>query len=128
MALFYCAATSAGAFSGLFAYGIGFMQGIRGYSGWRWLFILEGLLTLVIGIISRFILVDTPDAVKWLTDEEKRFLQLRMQYDGHEGGYREGPFKWKYVRQAFLDLKVYLGCVSLSSTQTPNGLYFPYSN
>lgn len=84
-------------------------------SGWRWLFILEGLITIGISFLSYFILVDTPDSVKWLTAEEKRFIQLRLQYDGHEGdGYKEGPFKWKYVRQAFTDSKVYLGCVSVA--------------
>lgn len=42
IALFFGAATMAGAFSGLLAYGIGFMDGVRGYAGWRWIFILEG--------------------------------------------------------------------------------------
>jgi MFS family permease len=35
----------AGACGGLLAYGIGFMDGIGGYSGWRWVFIIEGLTT-----------------------------------------------------------------------------------
>lgn len=45
IALFFGAATVAGAFSGLLAYAIGFMNGVGGYSGWRWIFILEGLLS-----------------------------------------------------------------------------------
>jgi MFS family permease len=40
--LFYAASILAGAFSGLLAYAIANMSGIAGYSGWRWIFILEG--------------------------------------------------------------------------------------
>ena len=40
VALFFSAASLAGAFGGIFAYGIGFMKGVGGLSGWRWIFIL----------------------------------------------------------------------------------------
>lgn len=40
IALFSSAATSAGAFSGLLAYAIGFMNGLGGYNAWRWIFIV----------------------------------------------------------------------------------------
>lgn len=89
--------------------------GIRGYSGWRWIFILEGLLSIIIALASIPFICDTPDDVKWLTDEEKRFIKLRLQFDGHESGYKEPEFKMKYLKQAFGDIKVYLGCVSFAS-------------
>jgi MFS family permease len=40
VALFFSAASLAGAFSGILAYGIGFMDGVGGLKGWRWIFIL----------------------------------------------------------------------------------------
>lgn len=40
--IFFSASILAGAFSGLLAYGIQFMHGVAGHSGWRWIFILEG--------------------------------------------------------------------------------------
>jgi MFS family permease len=40
VALFFSAASLAGAFGGILAYGIGFMKGVGGYAGWRWIFIL----------------------------------------------------------------------------------------
>ena len=43
--LFFCGSIIAGAFSGLLAYAIAHMNGIAGYSGWRWIFILEGMNT-----------------------------------------------------------------------------------
>jgi hypothetical protein len=50
MAIFFSAATAAGAFGGLLARGIMEMRGIGGLSGWQWIFILEGLLTFVVGM------------------------------------------------------------------------------
>lgn len=43
-ALFFSAASIAGAFSGLLAYGIAHMDGVGGLEGWRWIFILEGIV------------------------------------------------------------------------------------
>ncbi|KAL7912456.1 MFS general substrate transporter [Trichoderma velutinum] len=113
VALFCSAASLAGSFSGLLAYGIGFMHG---YSGWRWIFILEGLLSIIIALASIPFICDAPDDVKWLTDEEKRFIKLRLQFDGHESGYKETEFKMKYLKQAFGDIKVYLGSIILPTT------------
>lgn len=45
MTIFYSGACAAGAFSGLLAYGIGQLHGVWGYSGFRWIFCLEGKLT-----------------------------------------------------------------------------------
>lgn len=126
MSIFYCAASLAGSFSGLLAYGIGFMDGIMGYSGWKWVFILEGILTVVVAAISYFVLCDTPSDVSWLTEEERRFVILRLQFDGHTGseGNMEGSFKLAYLRQAFTDSKVYIGsfffCVNACATYALN--------
>ena len=46
LAVFYSAASLAGAFSGLLAFAIQKMDGIAGLEGWRWIFILEGILTV----------------------------------------------------------------------------------
>jgi hypothetical protein len=66
-----------------------------------------------VSFISKPFVCDDPASAKWLTTEEKRFIQLRLQFDGHDSGYKEGEFKPKYVGQAFTDWKVYLGFVSL---------------
>lgn len=49
MAIFFSAATASGAFGGLLARGIIEMDGLRGHSGWAWIFILEGIATLIVG-------------------------------------------------------------------------------
>jgi MFS family permease len=49
MAIFFSAATAAGAFGGLLARGIVEMDGLGGRAGWAWIFIIEGLITFVVG-------------------------------------------------------------------------------
>ncbi|EEP77001.1 predicted protein [Uncinocarpus reesii 1704] len=118
VALFYTAASLSGAFSGLLAFAIGKMDGVRGYSGWRWLFILEGLATVVISTICYFLIPDSPGSAKWLSPDEARFLELRLQFDGNDKGSKEGGFQWKYVIQGFTDSKVYLGTIMFGAICT----------
>jgi predicted MFS family arabinose efflux permease len=77
MSLLYCAAALSGAFSGLMAAGIAEMKGIGGYNGWRWIFLIEGLLTVLLGVGSFWLLPDSPEhSRKWLKDEEVTYLNL----------------------------------------------------
>ena len=61
MAIFFSAATLAGAFGGLLARGISEMNGVGGRPGWAWIFILEGLVTIVIAVIAKFVIHDNPE-------------------------------------------------------------------
>jgi MFS family permease len=58
---FFSSTTLAGAFGGLLASAIGKMSGMRGYAGWRWIFILEGVLTCVVAIMFFWVLPDFPE-------------------------------------------------------------------
>ncbi|KAI0485285.1 major facilitator superfamily transporter [Xylariaceae sp. FL0804] len=79
IALLYSSAASGGAFSGLLAFAISKMDGVAGLAGWRWIFILEGLLTVVMGILCFLILIDSPAlSHRWLEPDEIRFLELRQ--------------------------------------------------
>jgi hypothetical protein len=53
-AIFFSAATAAGAFGGLLARGITEMDGVGGKGGWAWIFILEGLVTFAVGKSIQF--------------------------------------------------------------------------
>lgn len=71
----------AGAFGGLLATAIANMDGVRGLSNWRWIFILEGILTMLIGIMSFFLVTDFPREAKWLSPAEKEFVLAKTQAD-----------------------------------------------
>lgn len=66
-------------FGGLIAAGIiGGMEGVAGYESWRWLFILEGIATVVVGLAALFLFPDYPRTTRWLSEEEKLFAEWRM--------------------------------------------------
>jgi MFS family permease len=59
--LFFSSTSLAGAFGGLLASGIGKMDYVRGYRGWRWIFILEGIFTVLLGIFFLFTFPSFPE-------------------------------------------------------------------
>ncbi|KAJ5259623.1 hypothetical protein N7478_012604 [Penicillium angulare] len=74
-----------GAFSGLLAAAISKMDGVGGYEGWRWIFIIEGLVTVGLGISTFLLLVDSPSlSTRWLDEDEIRYLEI--QHFIKEGG------------------------------------------
>ncbi|KAJ7095367.1 MFS transporter, partial [Mycena belliarum] len=76
--IFYASASLSGAFGGLLATAILGMDGIGGLAGWKWIFVLEGLATVVSSIISIFILPESIAAAKFLTEDEKEFALGRF--------------------------------------------------
>ena len=51
------------------------MDGVSGQSGWRWIFILEGIATVVIALTSMFFLPADIQSAKFFTDEEREFAR-----------------------------------------------------
>jgi MFS family permease len=110
MAIFYSAASLAGSFSGLLAFAIQHMEGIGGLGGWRWIFILEGIVTVVVGCAVPWILPDSPETASFLTEVEKAAIQRKLQQEIHVSNAEKevaSKFQWKYVREALLEWKIY---------------------
>lgn len=74
----YGAASISGAFSGLLAAAISKMNGVRRLAGWRWIFLLEGVVTIVFGLFAASILPNTPDKAIVLNTEEKAYSTQRL--------------------------------------------------
>lgn len=110
----FVSAALAGACGGLLAYGIGFMEGVAGFNGWRWIMILEGLPTVVLGVFCWFFLADDPDTAWYLNDDEKDLALLRR---ARQPEISE-TFEWKDVRKALTDWKVLTFCVGLFCVDT----------
>jgi MFS family permease len=85
VAAILASATLAGAFGGAIAYGVGHMNMTSGLEGWRWLFILEGLPSLVSSVAVFFLLPDYPETAKWLSTEEKELAAQRLIDEGSKG-------------------------------------------
>lgn len=123
-AMFFSAAGSAGAFSGVLAFGIGKMRGKADLNGWQWIFILEGIATVVVAVIAYFVLYDFPETAKFLTEEEREYIQYSLEYDGYDrdlalkGGAthtdavgRDNSNNSSFVKQAFMDPQSWIGAL-----------------
>ncbi|KAJ4387526.1 hypothetical protein N0V93_008120 [Gnomoniopsis smithogilvyi] len=103
--LFVCTALS-GAFGGLLAYVILKMDGVGGYAGWRWVYIIEGLFSVVVAVIVWFGLPNDPSNAYFLNDREKELMRIRAeqraQYMGSE------KFSWDEVLITLRDPKLWL--------------------
>jgi ACS family tartrate transporter-like MFS transporter len=57
------------------------MEGAAGLAGWQWLFLLEGLPAVVLGIVVLFYLTEQPEDAVWLSGEERRALVAALETD-----------------------------------------------
>jgi MFS family permease len=98
IALFFGSALLAGAFSGLISFGV-FQIDHAAISGWKFLFIIEGALTVVLALIAYAWLPATPQSAWFLTDAERAVAERRTLRDlssscSHEFNIRECFQEW----------------------------------
>jgi MFS family permease len=113
----FVSAAIAGSLGGLLAYGIGFMDGVQGQRGWRWIMIIEGLPTVVLGIASWWWLADSPETARYLSEEERRVMMLRKQRQvGHTTSADE--FHKADVVAGLKDWKIWAFCIGQFGVDT----------
>ncbi|ORY68702.1 major facilitator superfamily domain-containing protein [Pseudomassariella vexata] len=115
-AMLYSGALISGAFSGLISAGITKnMDGVRGFSAWQWLFIIEGVVTVGIAFIAVFVLPNFPRTTSWLTNEERALAIWRLEEDIGEDDWinSEEQTFWHGAKLAFTDVKTYVLMVLL---------------
>jgi MFS family permease len=84
-----------GAFSGLLAFAIGQADGVLGHRGWRWILVVEGVLSILVAIAAYFWIQETPANAKILSEEERRFIILRYRYSyGSSQSGSKDEFTW----------------------------------
>ncbi|GLA37031.1 hypothetical protein AnigIFM63309_003531 [Aspergillus niger] len=110
MAIFFSAAALAGSFGGLLAAAIALMDGIGGKAGWSWIFILEGLLTIVIGVLSVWMVYDFPDQARFLSEPDRKRVLRRLAADKQASAAYE-KFEMTYFWSSLKDWKTYLNAI-----------------
>lgn len=89
-ALLGCATSTSGVVSGPIA---GFimenMNGLNAWAGWQWVFLVEGIPSVLLGIAAFWVLSDKPNEARWLTEEERRLLTEDLARDRAMIGARE---------------------------------------
>lgn len=130
VSVFYCVSSLSGAFSGLLAAAISQMNGLGGYAGWRWIFLIEGLATVVLALLCFVVLIDTPAlSSRWLDKEEIRFLELQTVIK--QGGHSEYriPSQKRELKNVVRDWRMYvLSSFVIINSATSYGEYRLFSH
>ena len=84
------------------------MDGMRGYLGWRWIFILEGTLTCLVAILFFFLIPSFPEDAKWLAEDERSYVKARLRKDQGRSA-AERAISGRDVVNVFKDFKIFLG-------------------
>ncbi|KAG7149737.1 MFS transporter prlL like protein [Verticillium longisporum] len=104
--IFFLGNMLASATSGLIAFGILRMRGIAGLSGWQWLFILEGVFTVVVGVTFLSFFPKSPSkptslfAFGWFTERERQIMVARILRDDPSKSQSRPSISWQETKQA----------------------------
>lgn len=81
------------------------LNGANGWAGWQWVFLLEGIPSVIAGIVTLFYMTDKPVKANWLTDKEKNLILADLERDRATLGPREhkilkslrDPRVWQFI-------------------------------
>ncbi|KAK1749346.1 major facilitator superfamily domain-containing protein [Echria macrotheca] len=125
--IFYMVGCVASAFAGILAFGIMHMGGLGGLGGWRWIFIIQGLITVVVAGLGYWLLIDFPDSKRkiwnFLDAREREWICARVHAD--RGDVQTPPFSLKEYLRVGRDWKVWAyGMIFFNTTTTTYALAF----
>ncbi|KAK6385773.1 hypothetical protein LTS17_001345 [Exophiala oligosperma] len=114
IAAFYVIGIMSAGLSGLMAYGLEKMEGTAGIRGWRWIFIIEGVVSGVVALASYFLIIDFPERAakknsmglpRFLTPEEAALVLARIEHD--RGDAVEEKLTWALFASYIQDWKLW---------------------
>ncbi|KAK3954753.1 major facilitator superfamily domain-containing protein [Pseudoneurospora amorphoporcata] len=94
-----------------------FMRGTVWEHGWRWIFILEGIATVVVAVGAYWFIYNYPDTAEFLTDKERKFIHARLASDSD--ATHDESFTWDNVLRALKDPKCWLYGLSFHTMSLP---------
>lgn len=100
------------------------MDKVHGLRAWRWLFIIEGAITIAVAIAAYFVLPNFPRTTKWLTEEEAALAIWRLEEDIGQDDWvsSEDQDLWHGFKLAIGDIKtwVLVSLMNVNMRQKPN--------
>lgn len=112
MAGFYLVSVVIGGFSSILAYGLMQMENVGNLRGWRWIFIIEGIITCIVAVVAFFTIIDFPDKVlekrngQFLTASEVEVLKARIDRDRDDSV--ADPLTWAKTGKILSDFKLWV--------------------
>ncbi|KAF9012523.1 major facilitator superfamily domain-containing protein [Cyathus striatus] len=115
IAIFYLISITMGGLSPILAWALSLLDGRQGIPGWKWIFIIEGAITLALGIVSWFFIPEFPDRNQFLTPEQTAIVLKRIDED--RGDAKPDPLTFEKVRKHLSDWTLWAyGTMFLCST------------
>lgn len=126
-AILYSGSQLGNAFGTLFAIGILELDGAHGLEGWRWLFLIEGVLTVGLAIIFASYLPNSPNKIWGVNERERSFLRWNYEKDLKQQDDSGEVTAWQGFRMACEDPKTWLMCGILYASYTAGAVnnFFP---
>ncbi|KAJ3806460.1 MFS general substrate transporter [Lentinula aff. lateritia] len=138
LAWFWGVQTIASAVSGLMASGLLQLQGVSGLEGWKWLFLVDGIITVVVAVLTWYVFYLPRNATltkggirgwrPWFNERQVRIAVTRIVRDDPSKRLYEQRVHWEDVKDAATDLGLWghllITTVGLTPT-TPLGVYLP---
>ena len=94
---------------GIVNFGLNRLDRSGGLRGWQWMFLIQGLITCLIGVVTYWWMVDFPEAshssFAFLNKDESARAVARIQHD--RGDVEASPFRWSVIFRQFRDIKIY---------------------
>ncbi|KAJ4356206.1 uncharacterized protein N0V89_004236 [Didymosphaeria variabile] len=110
-----------GAFGGAIAYGVGHINGTAGLEGFRWLFIIEGIITVLSAFLVWFFLPDYPTRARWLSPIEKQLSVDRVALRG--GGYQQTHASRREILETCFHPRMLLHYLAYIADVVPQGSF-----
>jgi ACS family tartrate transporter-like MFS transporter len=101
-----------------------YLNQVGGLRGWQWLFLLEGIPAVVLGVIAMFYLTDRPERAHWLNEEERNWLSAQVRSEETYRQDRHGLTLWQVAidRRVWILTLVYFAVAGGSNSL---GFYLP---
>ncbi|KAF8511271.1 major facilitator superfamily domain-containing protein [Hysterangium stoloniferum] len=129
IAILSCGSFISNAFGSLVAAGVlGRMEGERGLPAWRWLFFIEGSITIVLGLMAMIILPDCARDTRWLSASELHLARVRLAEEvGEADQDTSQDSAWTGLKMAITDVRVLLFIMKafMASISSGFGNFFP---
>ncbi|KAI8048750.1 major facilitator superfamily domain-containing protein [Gilbertella persicaria] len=122
IALFWGSTVAAHAYAGVLAYGILQLRGSGGLAGWQWLFLIEGIPTVIVACIAFFYLPESPATWSVFTEQEQQLAISRLE-DGISHHITLGDLNAtnkKQALKALTDWKVWMYMIMFFCGSVPN--------
>ncbi len=107
LGVFYTAAPLSGAFGGLLAAGLASIR-VPGIPRWTWIFEIEGIITVLFGILAAFYMPSTTGTAWFLNEEERKIATRRLEIDMGASADDNDQFSWLSVRRAVFNWNLIL--------------------